>query len=166
MDVDVRKGTTSVVPNKPQKSPGFSPCGHFLRLSCAWATRQTIPIAPPKRSRGLRAGAGLLLYLELTLHATGMKAGFRDPYFVSPGVVGGGGALCCTTGGAGAGSVTPLIPSLKPFNPSPSPLPSSGSRLAPKSRNATTPSTIKCHGCKRSPIFLPPRAGTPGAQSQ
>src|SRR5581483_2247869 len=57
-------------------------------------------------------------------------------------------AVCCCTGGAGAGvgSLTPLMPSLNPFNPSPKPLPSSGSRLAPKSRNATTPSTIKCQG--------------------
>src|ERR1035438_10287636 len=78
-------------------------------------------------------------------------------YFGSTGVEGGGGggggALCCTTGGgAGVGSVKPLMPSLKPFSPSPSPLPNSGSRLAPNSRNATTPSTTRCHGCNRSPI--------------
>src|SRR6266568_4612153 len=46
------------------------------------------------------------------------------------------------------------MPSLKPFKPSPSPLPSSGSRFAPKSRNATTASTIRCHGCNKSPICI------------
>ena len=86
-------------------------------------------------------------------------------YFCSALVaVGGGGGgctdACCVGGVGGAGSATPLIPSLKPFNPSPSPLPSSGSRFAPKSRNATTASTIRCHGCNKSPHLYPPRASS------
>src|SRR6478735_6284590 len=73
-------------------------------------------------------------------------------------VVGGGGGgctdACCVGCVGGAGSATPLMPSLKPFNPSPSPLPNSGSRFAPKSKNATTASTIRCHGCNKSPICI------------
>jgi hypothetical protein len=75
-------------------------------------------------------------------------------YFWSAGVeVGGGGAVFCVFWVGGVGSVIPFKPSLKPFNPSPSPLPSSGSRLAPNSKNATTASTIRCHGCNRSPMI-------------
>ena len=93
---------------------------------------------------------------------TGASFGARlqpDPpaYFCSVGVVALGGAavvFCCTVG-AGAGSLMPFRPSLKPLSPSPNPLPSSGSRLAPNSRNATAASTIRCHGCNRSPIFIP-----------
>src|ERR1019366_809317 len=72
-----------------------------------------------------------------------------EPYLGSIGVeVGGAGATfcCCTLGAGGVGSVTPLRPSLKPFKPLPSPLPNSGSRLAPNSRNATTARTSRCHG--------------------
>src|ERR1039458_4853161 len=70
-------------------------------------------------------------------------------YLGSIGAEGGGAGAtlcCCTAGGGGAGSLTPLMPSLKPFKPSPNPLPSSGSRLAPNSKNATTPSTTRCQG--------------------
>jgi hypothetical protein len=86
------------------------------------------------------------------------------PYLGSIGVeLGGAETEACCTGGVGGGSVMPLMPSLKPRKPSPSPLPNSGSRLAPNSRNATTANTIRCHGCNRSPIVLSSarRAGPP-----
>ncbi len=77
-----------------------------------------------------------------------------EVYLWSAGVeLGGGGGVFCAFWVGAAGSVIPFKPSLKPFNPSPSPFPSSGSRLAPNSKNATTASTIKCHGCNKSPII-------------
>jgi hypothetical protein len=41
---------------------------------------------------------------------------------------------------------------IRPLPSRPNPLPSSGSRLAPKSRKATIANTIRCHGCNISPI--------------
>jgi hypothetical protein len=73
-------------------------------------------------------------------------------YFCSFAAGGGGGVFCAVVVGPD-GSLMPFKPSLKPFRPSPSPFPNSGSLLAPKSRNATTASTIRCHGCNKSPIF-------------
>ena len=100
--------------------------------------------------------------LEVFEAQTGLSArsdGSRDfalCYFCSVGVgveAGGGACVFCWVGGAGfEESVIPFSPSLKPFNPSPNPLPNSGSRLAPNSKNATMASTIKCHGCSKSPI--------------
>src|SRR5450631_1437602 len=51
-----------------------------------------------------------------------------------------------STGAGGGGSEIPRMPSLNPFRPSPSPLPNSGSRLAPNNKKATTANTIRCHG--------------------
>ena len=55
-------------------------------------------------------------------------------------------------GTGGVGSVAPLRPSLKPFKPSPNPLPSSGSFLPPNNTSTRSSIRIQCVGSLRKPI--------------